>query len=92
MHRQGRAQLRGQRALLGIGIERGVDRLRHLLRQLRAHGPERGDRLADRAGGGGGALAEQRVLAAEALVEGEGKGVDVGGGPGPSPSACSGAM
>ena len=53
--------------------------------QVGADVGERGDRLADRARGGGGPVAEQRVLAAEALVQGQRQGVDVGGGPGPQP-------
>ena len=80
-----RLELGGERPKLGIWVERGVDRLRHPLGQLGADRGEGCDWLSDRSGGCGRALADQRVLAAEALIERQGERVDIGRGPGPEP-------
>jgi hypothetical protein len=78
-------ELRCQGAQLGIGIKAGVDRVGERGGQLRADGGERWDRLADRPRGCGGALPQEGMLTAEALVQRQGQGVDVRRGPGTQP-------
>ena len=84
------AQLGGERALLRIGVERGVDRLGHLLRAARGGQPP-AERSARRSPARSRPVPRAaRVLAAEALVQRQRKRVDVGGRAGPQPVSLLG--
>ena len=67
------------RAVVGVGLEAGVDRRAERGRQLRARLGEALDRLADRPRGRGRAQLRDRVEPGPELVEGEAERVDVGG-------------
>ena len=73
------AQLVRQRAPLGIELERVVDRVAELERQVAAAVAKRGQRLAEPPGGRRRPAGAHRVRARPGLVEREGERVDVAG-------------